>query len=137
VQLLALGVRSPSDLDGGFQSAVGEHTNALVVLADPFLAAPAQLLRITEFAAMNRLPSMAPFRQHVEKGYLMAYGPNFRDQFRRAAYYVDRILKGARPADLPVEQPMTFEFVVNMRTARELGITFPHEIALQITEVIE
>jgi putative tryptophan/tyrosine transport system substrate-binding protein len=72
----------------------------------------------------------------VSAGALMSYGPTRRDQFRRAAYYVDRILKGTKPADLPVEQPMTFEFVVNMKTAQALGITFPDEIMLQVTEVI-
>ena len=66
----------------------------------------------------------------------MAYGPNLPDMYRRAAYYVDRILKGAKPADLPVEQPMTFDFVVNLKTAQALGITFPNEIMLQVTEVI-
>jgi putative ABC transport system substrate-binding protein len=73
----------------------------------------------------------------VDAGGLMAYGPSARAIFRRAAYYVDRILKGTKPADLPIEQPMRFDFDVNMKTARELGITIPHEVALQITEVIE
>jgi putative ABC transport system substrate-binding protein len=73
----------------------------------------------------------------VSAGALMYYGPNFTEQYRRTAYFVDRILKGAKPADLPVEQPMRFDFVVNMKTARELGITFPHEILLQVTEAIE
>ena len=73
----------------------------------------------------------------VHAGGLMAYAPDIAASYRRAAYYVDRILKGAKPADLPVEQPMTFDFVVNLKTARELGITFPNEIMLQVTEVIQ
>jgi putative ABC transport system substrate-binding protein len=76
-------------------------------------------------------------RRAVQAGGLMAYGANLAALVHRAAYYVDRILKGAKPADLPVEQPMTFDFVVNMKTARELGITFPDEIMLQVTEVVE
>jgi putative ABC transport system substrate-binding protein len=76
-------------------------------------------------------------RQFVQAGGLMSYGPDFLAMYRRAAYYVDRILKGARPADLPVEQPMVFDFVVNTKAARELGITFPPEILLQVTEVVE
>jgi putative ABC transport system substrate-binding protein len=137
LHLLTLGVWASDDLDSVLQPAISGLADAIIVLGDPFLAAPAQASRISGFATSNHLPSMALFRQHVETGYLMAYGPNFRDSFRRAAYYVDRILKGAKPADLPVEQPMRFEFIVNMKTARELGITFPHEVALQITEVIE
>jgi len=93
--------------------------------------------QIVDLAAKSRLPVMYPVRPFVEAGGLMAYGPNIFDMYRRAAYYVDRILKGAKPADLPVEQPMTFDFVVNMRTAQALGIAFPNEILLQITEVIE
>ena len=73
----------------------------------------------------------------VDEGGLMAYAPRVADNWRRVAYYVDRILKGTKPADLPVEQPMTFDFVVNLKTARELGITFPNEIMLQVTEVIQ
>jgi putative ABC transport system substrate-binding protein len=88
-------------------------------------------------AAQSRLPVMYNQRQFVDAGGLMAYGPNIYTLFRRAAYYVDRILKGTSPADLPVEQPMTFDFVVNLNTARELGITFPQEIMLQVTEVVQ
>src|SRR5439155_15339702 len=92
--------------------------------------------RVVSLAAAHRLPTMYALREFVDVGGLMAYGPNHPALYHRAAYYVDRILKGAKPADLPVEQPMTFEFVVNMNTARELGITFPTEIMLQVTEVI-
>jgi putative ABC transport system substrate-binding protein len=90
-----------------------------------------------DLTAQHRLPAMYTEKSWVTAGGLMAYGAHYPAIYRRAAYYVDRIIKGAKPADLPVEQPREFEFVVNMKTARELGITFPHEVALQITEVIE
>jgi putative ABC transport system substrate-binding protein len=94
--------------------------------------------QIVELVARERLPAIYTLREFVDVGGLMSYGPNFvTDAHRRGAYYVDRILKGAKPADLPVEQPMTFEFVVNMKTAQALGLTFPNEIMLQVTEVIE
>jgi putative tryptophan/tyrosine transport system substrate-binding protein len=83
------------------------------------------------------LPSIHRSRLDADAGALMSYGPNYPALARRGAYYVDRILKGAKPADLPVEQPMTFDFVVNLKTAQALGITFPHEILLQVTEVIQ
>ena len=93
--------------------------------------------RIVAFAAAARLPVLSYTRIFPEAGGLLSYGTNRLAQFRRAATYVDKILKGTKPADLPVEQPMTFEFVVNMETARALGITFPNEILLQVTEVIQ
>jgi len=93
--------------------------------------------QIADLAAKHGLPTIALFRQFAEAGVLMAYGPNLSDLFRRAAVYVDKIIKGANPADLPIEQPMTFDFVVNMKTASELGLTFPNEIMLQVPEVIQ
>jgi ABC-type uncharacterized transport system substrate-binding protein len=96
-----------------------------------------QAARIIEFAQRQRLPAMYALREHVDAGGLMAYGPNYLALHRRAAYYVDRILKGTKPADLPVEQPMTFDFVVNLKTAQALGLTFPNEILLQVTEAIQ
>ena len=93
--------------------------------------------RIVGFASRTQLPGMYPWQEAVFAGGLMAYGTSVTANYRRAAYFVDRILKGTSPADLPVEQPMTFEFVVNMKTARTLGITFPNEIMLQVTEVIQ
>src|SRR5207237_6355460 len=92
---------------------------------------------IAELALQHRLPLMADRREAVVGGALIAYGRSTFASYYRAAYYVDRILKGTKPADLPIEQPMTFEFAVNLRTAKELGITLPPEIQLQITEVIQ
>jgi putative ABC transport system substrate-binding protein len=93
--------------------------------------------RIVGFANQTQLPGMYPWREAVIAGGLMAYGTSVTANYRRAAYYVDRILKGTKPADLPVEQPMRFDFVVNIKTARELGINFPNEILLQVTEVVQ
>ena len=95
---------------------------------------PAQAQKL---AARRRLPAMYISSQAVRDGGLMAYGANLLDLRRRAATYVDKILKGTHPVDLPVKQPMRFDFVVNLRTARDLGITFPNEIMLQVTEVIQ
>ena len=107
----------------------------LFVLAAPQLAR--ERIRIVRLAGQNRLPAMYERREFVEEGGLMTYSVSFPNLFRRAAYYVDRILKGTKPADLPVEQPMTFDLVVNMKTAQALGITFPQEIMVQVTEVIQ
>jgi ABC-type uncharacterized transport system substrate-binding protein len=93
--------------------------------------------RVVSLAAEHRLPTIYQFRDPVVAGGLMAYGARLPDQFRRAAAYVDKILKGTKPADLPVEQPMTFDFVVNLKTAQALGITFPNELMLQVTEVVQ
>jgi putative ABC transport system substrate-binding protein len=93
--------------------------------------------RIVEFAAANRLPAMCVWRRYVDSGGLMSYGPSFYELWRRAATYVDKILRGASPADLPVEQPTKFELVVNLTTARSLGLTIPHFLLLRTDEVIE
>src|SRR5262249_46270808 len=93
--------------------------------------------RIVDFAIKNRLPLIAGSRRFVTAGGLMAYGPNIDNNFRRAATYVDKILKGAKPADLPVEQPREFEFVINLKTAQALGLTIPQHVLLQATEVIQ
>jgi putative ABC transport system substrate-binding protein len=134
IQLQVLSVRSPEDFDGAFESILAEEPEAVLLLpGGPLMASP----RIVEFIAQQRLPSVGTNRRHAELGGLMAYGANQDAIRRRSAYYVDRILKGTKPADLPVEQPMRFDFVVNLKTAQALGITFPNEILLQITEVLQ
>jgi putative ABC transport system substrate-binding protein len=135
LQLQVIEVRQPDEIESVFEAAVQEQAQATSILGDALLTT--NLPRLAELAMKYRLPAMYTGRPFPAAGCLMAYGPNSTEQFRRGAYYVDRILKGTKPADLPVEQPMIFEFVVNMKTARALGITFPHEVALQITEVIE
>jgi putative ABC transport system substrate-binding protein len=135
VQLYRLPVHEPDDLDDALASAAHQGVEGLIVLGGPFTLSHQE--RIVELAAARRLPAMYDRRGFVNIGGLMSYAPKFIEMYHRAAYYVDRILKGTKPADLPVEQPMRFDFVVNMKTARELGIIFPREILLQVTEVIE
>ena len=130
-----LRVREAADFEGAFETFVTERMEAVLVVSGSVILA--NHARVAGLAAHHRLPAMYFGRGFVEAGGLMSYGPSNPAMHRRAAYYVDRILKGAKPADLPIEQPMTFDFVVNMKTARELGITFPNEIMLQVTEVIE
>ncbi len=113
----------------------GGNADALIVLPSPMLYAEHR--RIVELAGKNRLPAMYQAREFVDAGGLMAYGSNLPDLARRAAIYVDKILKGAKPADLPVEQPTKFELLVNLKTARELGLTIPREFLLLADEVIE
>ena len=113
-----------------------EGADALMVVADQALMDGLRG-RLVDLAAKSRLPAMYDWKMYVEAGGLMVYGPSLPDLHRRAATYVDKILKGAKPADLPVEQPMTFDFVVNLNTAQALGITFPNEIMLQVTEVLQ
>jgi putative ABC transport system substrate-binding protein len=135
VQIQHLEVSSPADFGPALETAIHQRVEALLLLVSPLIMTHA--VTIAELAATHRLPAMFDRREFVDAGGLMVYGPSIAAQWYRAAYYVDRILKGTKPADLPVEQPMTFDFVVNMKTARELGITFPHEILLQVTEAID
>ena len=112
-----------------------DHAAALLVSPSP--AAFADRALIVDFATRARLPSMFAFRQSVELGGLMSYGLNVTDNFRRAASFVDKILKGAKPADLPVEQPTKFELVINLKTARALGLTIPQTLLVRVDQVIE
>jgi len=135
VQPLSLEVRQADDFDRAFEVAAEEHADALIGLGSPLVFT--QINRIVGFASRTQLPGIYPWQEAVFAGGLMAYGTSVTANYRRAAYFVDRILKGTSPADLPVEQPMTFEFVVNLKTAQALGITFPNEILLQVTEVLQ
>jgi putative ABC transport system substrate-binding protein len=135
LRLQPLPVPGPDDLEGAWVAVTKEHADGLIVMADPVLLD--HRAWIADLARNSRLPAVYGDRGHVEAGGLMSYSARVSDMFRRAAYYVDRILRGAKPADLPVEQPTTFDFVVNMKTAQDLGITFPPEILLQVTEVID
>ena len=135
VSIHTLAVSGATDLDGVFEAALREDLGALVIQAT--VAINPLRTRIAEFALRSRLPTATQSRSHVVAGALMYYGPNGSDQLRRAATYLDKILKGASPADLPVEQPTTFEFVVNLKTAQALGLTIPHHVLLQATEVLQ
>ncbi len=133
--LQSLEVRGSDELERTFAAMRREHAGALVVLADPVMLLHRG--RLADLAAKNRLPTMYPFREYVDAGGLMSYGPSFSDLFRRAATLVDKILKGAKPADLPVEQPTKFELVINLKTAKALGLTIPQSVLIRADEVIQ
>ena len=127
-------VRKPEDIVPVFEALKG-HADALYVCADPLLTT--NRIRINILAVGARLPTMHGFREYVEAGGLMSYGPNFPHLLRRAADYVDKILRGAKPGDIPVEQPTKFDLVINLTTARALGLTIPESFLLRADEVIE
>jgi putative ABC transport system substrate-binding protein len=136
LQVFGMDMRRPDEIEAILDNLLRERPDALLLL----LHSPAvtiQSRRIHEFAVQQRLPSMGPARIDAANGGLLAYGPNHAQLHHRAAYFVDRILKGTKPADLPVEQPMRFDFVINARTAQALGLTLPHHVLLQATEVIQ
>jgi putative ABC transport system substrate-binding protein len=134
MQLRILEARGPDDIDRAFATMAKERTRALLVLGDPVFLSHRK--RIAHLAAKGRLPAISGTREHVEAGGLMAYGPSFPDMYRRAATYVDKILKGAKPADLPVEQPTKFELVINLKTAKQIGLTIPSSLLAKTDRVI-
>ena len=134
VKLQSLEVRDADDLDGAFEAAKKGRVQAFLVAPNPVINN--QRARIVEFAAKNRLPAMYPNSDFIAVGGLMSYAPNFADLYRRAATYVDKILKGAKPADLPVEQPTKFEFVINLKTAKQIGLTIPPNVLARADKVI-
>jgi putative ABC transport system substrate-binding protein len=135
VQLQLLEIRSPNELDRAFSAMTKERAGALFVPGDAMLLV--HRTQIAELAARSRLPALYGLRQHVEAGGLMSYSANFSDLFRRAATYVDKILKGTKPADLPVEQPTRFELIINLKTAKALGISIPPSVLIRADKVIE
>ena len=135
LELLRLEVRAPEDFESAFEAAIRQHAGALFVPNDPlFLNRPRM---VADLALKHRLPATYAFREYAAVGGLLSYGPNISDSYRRAATYVDKILKGANPADLPVEQPTRFEFVINRSTAQALGLAIPPSVLQQATEVIQ
>jgi putative ABC transport system substrate-binding protein len=133
--LLTVEARAADSLTGAFETAVRSRAGAIMVLGDPLVFV--HRARIAELAAKHRLPAMYLFRESVEAGGLMAYGPSFHDLGRRAASYVDKILKGAKPGDLPIEQPTKFELVINLKTAKAVGLTIPPSLLQRADQVIE
>jgi putative ABC transport system substrate-binding protein len=133
--LLSMKASSPAEFDDAFATAITKQPDALMVTADPVQ----QLFvgRIIQLAADARLPTVFQIKENVLAGGLMSYGPSLPELFRRAAAYVDKILKGTRPSDLPVEQPVTFELVINLKTAKALGLTIPQSLLLRADQVIE
>jgi putative ABC transport system substrate-binding protein len=135
LQLHSLEVRNAKDFDPAFEEALRARAQALLFLPEAVFSG--NINRIVEFTTGNKLPSMYEGSSSVAAGGLMSYGPNINDSFRRAATYVDKILKGAKPADLPVEQPKKFEFVINLKTAKQIGLTIPQKILIRADKVIK
>ena len=135
VRLQVVEARGPEDFDRAFSDMTRARAGALAVLATP--AFDIERRRLVDLAAKNRLPTMYSYRGYVEAGGLMSYGPDLADLFRSAATYVDKILKGAKPGDLPVEQPTKFELVINLKTAKALGLTIPPAVLARADEVIQ
>ena len=134
VQLQILEARGPDEIDRAFAAMVKERTKALLILGDPVFTSHRK--RIADLAAKYRLPAVSGTREYVEAGGLMAYGPSFPDMHRRAATYVDKILKGTKPADLPVEQPKKFEFIINLKAAKQIRLTIPPNVLARADKVI-
>jgi putative ABC transport system substrate-binding protein len=135
LQLHVVEARHPNDFDRAFSDMVRARVGAVCVLATPIFEAHRR--RLVNLAAQNRLPTVYSFKGWAEDGGLMSYGPDIADNFRRAATYVDKILRGAKPADLPVEQPNKFELVINLKTAKALGLTIPQSVLARADQVIE
>jgi putative ABC transport system substrate-binding protein len=135
MKMLSLGVRTPEEIEDSFVAIVKERAAALFVLADRLFLHHRE--RIMNFAVQHRLPGVHAYRELVEAGGLMSYGPSYADLHRRAATYVDKILKGAKPADLPVEEPTKFELVINLKSAKAIGLAIPESFLARADEVIE
>jgi len=128
-------VYGPDDLEPAFRAAIRERAGALIVIRNPVTTS--QKKPIADLALKNRIPAIYGDSDFVETGGLMSYGTSVADLFRRAATYVDRILKGAKPAELPVEQPMKFEFVINLKAAKQIGVTIPPNVLARADKVIK
>jgi putative ABC transport system substrate-binding protein len=134
VQLQYLNIVSPKDIETAFEDATKGRAQAALALSSFIIIS--QRTHIAELATKNRLPAIYPWPEFVEDGGLMTYGANSNDLFRRAATYVDKILKGAKPADLPVEQPKKFEFIINLKAAKQIGLTIPQKVLARADKVI-
>jgi len=135
MRILAVHGGTPDEITRSFGAMARDRAQAVLILGDTFFLQ--QVRQIADLALKYRLPSVFLNLEHVEGGGLMSYGPNFTDNFRRAASYVDKILKGAKPADLPIEQPTKFELVINLKTAKALGLTIPQSLLGRADQVIE
>jgi putative ABC transport system substrate-binding protein len=135
MKVLSLGVRNKGEIENAFAAMVRKRPDALLVLTDRLLLHHRVL--IMDFAARHNIPGVHGYRELVEAGGLMSYGPSYADMHRRAAYFVDRILKGAKAGDLPVERPAKFDLVINMKAAKAFGLTIPQSVLLRATEVIQ
>jgi putative ABC transport system substrate-binding protein len=133
IRILPVDVRGPNEFARAFSSAAGER--ALIVVTSPSLFTERK--RIADLALKHRLPTVVGGREYAEAGILFSYAVSYPELFRRAAWYVDKILRGAKPADLPIEQPTTFEMVINLKTAKALGLTIPQSLLHRANQVIE
>ena len=134
IQLQPLKVQGADEFQSAFKVATGKRAGVLFVWEDAVLLP--HRTRILDLAAKHRLPAASQYREFAEAGGLLSYGPNLPDQFRRAAYYVDKILKGTKPADLPVEQPRKFEFIINLKAAKQMGLTIPPNVLARADKVL-
>ncbi len=134
MQLQSVEVRNEKDLENAFDSATKAGSQAFLALTDPLLQSHRK--QIVDFAAKDRLPAIYPDSEYVEAGGLMSYAANAIEFYARAATYIDRILKGAKPAELPVEQPTKFEFVINLKAAKQIGLTIPPNVLARADKVI-
>ena len=135
VRLQSLEARNPQEIDGAFAAMTRERAGALLILPDVIFLS--QRRQMAELATKRRLPAVYGVREYAEAGGLMAYGANYVDLVRRAATFVDKILKGAKPGDLPVEQPTKFELVINLKTAKAIGLTIPPSLLQRADQIID
>jgi ABC-type uncharacterized transport system substrate-binding protein len=135
LSLHPLEIKSADDIDRAFQAMTKARDQAIIIILSPLVTLNSK--RIVELAIKHRLPGIYPTEQFVEEGGLMSYGPSIADLYRRAATYVDKILKGRTPADLPIEQPMKFDFIVNLKTAKQIGVTVPPNVLVRADKVIK
>ena len=135
IRVLPVDARTPEEIERGFAAMTRERADGAIIADDAFFRGQRQ--QIAALVVKNRMPTIAPWREYVAAGGLMSYGQNIVDSFRRAAAYVDKIFKGAKPGELPIEQPTRFYLAINRKTANALGLTIPHELLLRTDEVIE
>jgi ABC-type uncharacterized transport system substrate-binding protein len=135
MQLQYVGVRGPEDIEAAFREATGGRANGVLVLNSAILNS--RRIQIVSLATRSRLPAIYAVPEYVEDGGLMSYGASYTDLYRRAAVYVDKILKGAKPADLPVEQPKKFEFIVHLKAAKQIDLTIPPNVLVRADKVIK
>jgi len=137
VKLQVLEIRNAADLDVALGAGMNGDAKALMILSSPLVGSTVNSKRIAVFAASNRLPAISPFRSFTEAGGLMSYGPSILDVYRNTSTFVDKILKGAKPGDLPIEQPTKFELVINLKASKALGLTIPQSLLLRADEVTQ
>ena len=135
IKVLPVDARTPEEIERGFATMTRERAEGVIIADDAFFRGQRQ--QIADLAVKNRMPAITPWREYVGAGGLMSYGQNIADSFRRAATYVDKILRGAKPGELPIEQPTRIHLAINRKTAKALGLTIPRELLLRADEVID